>query len=178
MSLWDKRPYETAFQNWETWLKQYIQGHRGKDDYAPALQRHMDQLQSENIRKDKDLASTSMELLSQKELLKEVRHELQSLKKGELSTSRIAELCKRIDEQLDTQESWETFESYFDALHNDLFKLLREQYPKLTQTEIQLCSMIRMNLSNKEIATILNILPDSVKKAKQRLRKKLLTVGY
>jgi len=169
----DRRAYETAFQTWETWLKQYIQGRRGKEDYAPALQRHMDQLQSDNIRKDKDLASTSMELLSQKELLKEVRHELQSFKKGEINTSRINELCNRIDEQLDTQEGWETFEFYLDALHNDLFKQLRERYPKLTQTEIQLCSMIRMNLSNKEIAHKLHISTRGVETRRYRLRKKL-----
>ena len=52
---------------------------------------------------------------------------------------------------------------------------LKEQNPNLTSYELRLCAYMKSNLSTKEIATILNIQPDSVKKAKQRLRKKVLT---
>ncbi len=45
--------------------------------------------------------------------------------------------------------------------------------PSLTAYELRLCTYLKTNLSTKEIATILNITPDSVKKAKHRLRKKL-----
>ena len=50
---------------------------------------------------------------------------------------------------------------------------LRVRYPMLTSYDIRLCTYLRANLSTKEIATILNITPDSVKKAKHRLRKKI-----
>ncbi|MEL6654165.1 MAG: FGGY family carbohydrate kinase, partial [Bacteroidota bacterium] len=93
----NKSAYEAAFHHWESWLRQYIQARRGKDDYTPALQRHMDQLQAENIRKDKDLASTSMNLLAQKELLREIRHTLQAVKRDEVSHRQINLLCKQID---------------------------------------------------------------------------------
>lgn len=50
---------------------------------------------------------------------------------------------------------------------------LKARYPRLTSYDIRLCTYLKANLSTKEIATLLNITPDSVKKAKHRLRKKL-----
>ncbi len=50
---------------------------------------------------------------------------------------------------------------------------LRSQYPRLTAHDLRLCTYLKANLSTKEIATLMNISPDSTKKAKHRLRKKL-----
>ena len=50
---------------------------------------------------------------------------------------------------------------------------LKRQFPLLTAYDLRLCTYLKANLSTKEIATLLNITPDSVKKAKHRLRKKL-----
>lgn len=50
---------------------------------------------------------------------------------------------------------------------------LKACYPELTAYDLRLCTYLKANLSTKEIATLLNITPDSVKKAKHRLRKKL-----
>lgn len=57
---------------------------------------------------------------------------------------------------------------------NQRFQLqLKSRFPLLTSYDIRLCTYLKSNLSTKEIATLLNITPDSVKKAKHRLRKKL-----
>ena len=50
---------------------------------------------------------------------------------------------------------------------------LKACYPGLTAYDLRLCTYLKANLSTKEIATLLNITLDSVKKAKHRLRKKL-----
>lgn len=50
---------------------------------------------------------------------------------------------------------------------------LKARYPQLTSYDIRLCTYLKSNFSTKEIATLLNITPDSVKKAKHRLRKKI-----
>ena len=50
---------------------------------------------------------------------------------------------------------------------------LKNEYPELTAYDLRLCTYLKSNLSTKEIATLFNITPDSVKKAKHRLRKKL-----
>jgi len=43
----------------------------------------------------------------------------------------------------------------------------------LTAYEIRLCAYLHLQLSGKEIATLLNIDPPSVRKAKMRLKKKM-----
>ncbi len=50
---------------------------------------------------------------------------------------------------------------------------LKSRFPGLTSYDVRLCTYLKSNLSTKEIATLLNITPDSVKKAKHRLRKKM-----
>lgn len=50
---------------------------------------------------------------------------------------------------------------------------LKHQYPVLTPYDLRLCTYLKSNLTTKEISLLLNITPDSVKKAKHRLRKKL-----
>ncbi|OEK07437.1 hypothetical protein BFP71_00060 [Roseivirga misakiensis] len=51
---------------------------------------------------------------------------------------------------------------------------IKQRYPHLTAYDLRLCTYLKANLSTKEIATLLNITPDSVKKAKHRLRKKII----
>ena len=58
--------------------------------------------------------------------------------------------------------------------NDEFINKLKKRYPKLTVYDLRLCTYLKANLSTKEIATILNITPDSAKKAKHRLRKKLL----
>lgn len=57
---------------------------------------------------------------------------------------------------------------------NNLFQeKLKKGYTDLTSYDLRLCTYLKGNLSTKEIAMLLNITPDSVKKAKHRLRKKI-----
>ena len=51
--------------------------------------------------------------------------------------------------------------------------LLKARYATLTAYDLRLCTYLKANLTTKEIAMLLNITPDSVKKAKHRLRKKM-----
>lgn len=47
------------------------------------------------------------------------------------------------------------------------------KHPNLTQNELKLCAYLRINLSSKEIAQMLNISPESLITKRYRLRKKL-----
>ena len=70
-------------------------------------------------------------------------------------------------------KDWEVFKSYFSEVHNNFDNKLKTIYKDITEKEIRLASFLRMNLSTKEIASMLNVLPDSVLKSKYRLKKKL-----
>lgn len=70
-------------------------------------------------------------------------------------------------------KDWEVFKSYFTEVHNNFDMKLKAVYPEISEKEIRLASFLRMNLSTKEIASMLNVLPDSVLKSKYQLKKKL-----
>ena len=69
--------------------------------------------------------------------------------------------------------NFETFFSNFEKLYPNFKITLYNLVPNLTTNELKLCAFLRLNLSSKEISNLLNITPESVNKARYRLRKKL-----
>jgi DNA-binding CsgD family transcriptional regulator len=65
------------------------------------------------------------------------------------------------------------FENLFDQAHENFFRRLKLAYPDLTPSDFRLCAYLRMNLSSKEIAPLLNISIRGVEEKRYRLRKKL-----
>jgi DNA-binding CsgD family transcriptional regulator len=75
------------------------------------------------------------------------------------------------DEHL--EQDWEQFVYHFDQVHSGFFRRLREQYPQLTPKDHRLCAYLRMNLTTKEIAPLLNISVRGVEIGRYRLRRKM-----
>lgn len=71
------------------------------------------------------------------------------------------------------EKDWLAFTTSFDEVHNNYLKGLKAKYVNLTAYNLRLAALVKLGLSNKEIAQILNISPEGVKKAKQRLKEKL-----
>lgn len=65
------------------------------------------------------------------------------------------------------------FFSNFEKIYPDYGHALHKIIPDMTANELKLCAFLRLNLSSKEIASLFNISPDSVNKARYRLRKKM-----
>ncbi len=152
--------------------------HRQK---ARETQQTIDQLQREKLQtevahKNAELASTTMHLLQKKELIHQLEQEFGRIRKKAQnpdlrhSVKRIQTLL-RDDSQLD--QDWEQFFQHFDQVHEDFFKRLRERFPDLTPKDHQLCAYLRMNLTTKEIAPLMNISVRGVEISRYRLRKKL-----
>ena len=60
-----------------------------------------------------------------------------------------------------------------ELIHKDFHAKLEAAYPDLTELDKRLATLLRINLSSKEIASLMNIAPKSVEIARYRLRKKL-----
>lgn len=71
------------------------------------------------------------------------------------------------------KDYWRQFEKRFNSLHPDFSRRLSEKYPKLTRSDIEFCSLLKMNLSNKEIAAMLQISHESAITKKYRIKKKM-----
>jgi tetratricopeptide (TPR) repeat protein len=88
--------------------------------------------------------------------------------------TKIGQLVKELDTNLQKDEEWDEFMNFFKEIHPDFIKNLSSTSTfVLTSAELRLAMLLRLNLSSKEIAAILRVTPDSVRVARYRLRKKI-----
>jgi DNA-binding CsgD family transcriptional regulator len=126
--------------------------------------------------KNSELASSAMHLVKKGELLTKMKAELAQIMKGVDNPQVITDLKKMIrslseDDNMDKE--WESFAKHFDKVHSDFVVALKEAHPTITPNEVKLCAYLRMNLSTKEIAQLMNISVRGVEISRYRLRKKI-----
>lgn len=134
------------------------------------------QLEEDVIHKSKELANYTMLLVKKRELLSDMHDELKTLKdtvRSDASKQIVRDLIRKINANLQNEEHIQVFEANFERVHHEFFAQLKSTFSDLTQKELQLCAFVRMNLTNKEIASILNISVRGVETARYRLRKRL-----
>jgi DNA-binding CsgD family transcriptional regulator len=134
-----------------------------------------EKLEAEVQHKTTELASTAMHLVKKGELLTKIKEELTKLKKRSADLKELEEvkkLLKILQEEDKMDEDWEHFAFHFDKVHADFLRELKNKYPKLSPNELKLCAYLRMNLSSKEIAQLMNISVRGVEISRYRLRKK------
>jgi DNA-binding CsgD family transcriptional regulator len=135
-----------------------------------------EKLRIEMINRNKELANQTMHLIRKNRSLVKVKEELQKIRKNmaeEIPEEKISSIITRIDKDIDNKKQWEVFESYFDKVHEDFLNRLKTSYPSLTPKELRLCAYLRMNISTKEIAPLMNISIRGVEICRYRVRKKL-----
>ena len=130
--------------------------------------------QQEIEHKQKELTSQTLHLVQKNTFIQELMENLESIKnspeKFKMEFRRIVMLLKKENA---SDKDWEVFKTYFADVHNDFDQKLKTLYADISEKEIRLAAFLRMNLTTKEIAATLNVLPDSILKSKYRLKKKL-----
>ncbi|WP_299099330.1 LuxR C-terminal-related transcriptional regulator [uncultured Winogradskyella sp.] len=132
-----------------------------------------DALQNDIKLKSKQLANNAMALVKKNESLQEIKKELMINKDGFQNYYAYKKLLKRVDNSIVLKDEWEVFEYNFNQVHDEFFVKLKQQNPKLTPKDLKICAYIKMNLSSKEIAPLLNISVRGVETHRYRLKKKL-----
>lgn len=82
-----------------------------------------------------------------------------------------------MEESLNDQADWLLFESHFNSAHQNFIDRLRQQYSDITTGDLRICCLLRMNLSTKEIASLLNVSIRAIELRRYRLRKRLSLDG-
>ncbi len=125
--------------------------------------------------KNKQLTTHSLHLVQKNENLKELKQHITAIQNNSngKTDKKLRNLQNMVDYSFNLDEDWDEFKHYFEEVHTGFFKALKEHSPHLTTNELRLSALVKLNLTIKEIATIMNISPDSVKTARYRLRKKL-----
>ncbi len=135
-----------------------------------------EQLELELASKSRELANSAMSIVYKNELLNTVHDELLQLRDGDgrkLSNEQLRKINKIIEDARSDERDWNIFEESFNETHENFFKKLKADYPELVPNDLKLCAYLRMNMSSKEIASLLNITTRGVEIRRYRLRKKL-----
>jgi len=142
-----------------------------KDEEIDKL--YNEKLQTELNLKNDQLTSITMQLVKNKEFIQNVQEKIEAtLDKGG-SKQELKRIISTIDQELSDEDYWEKFAYHFDQVHGNYLEKLSQQDIKLSPREIKLAAFLRMNMSSKEIAKLLNITTRGVELARYRLRKKL-----
>lgn len=120
--------------------------------------------------KSRELSNAALNLIRKNEVLQRLKDDLLDAKNEPRALQKIIRL---IDEHLEGDHDWEIFEESFNRVHDDFFKRLMHDFPDLTPGDLRLAAYLKMNLSSKEIAPLLNISVRGVENKRYRLRKKL-----
>jgi len=132
----------------------------------------------------KDLENKNLQLISstnfisqRNEYLKSLRNKIKTLeenKDSNESSEFISKNIKRnIDNIINSEKTFESFEKQFTKVYPDFFKKLIEKHGKLTSTDLRLCAYLRMNQNSSEIAQITGASIRTIESQRYRLRKKL-----
>lgn len=127
------------------------------------------QLNSEIESKNRELTLTTMSIIKKNEILNAIKKELVDTKTGES----CKKVIKTIDKNLNDKKDWEFLEEAFNNADKDFLKKIKNIHPTLTPNDLRFCAYLRLNLSSKEIAPLLNISVRSVEIKRYRLRKKM-----
>ncbi len=133
-------------------------------------------LEKEIESKEKEQKKVALSIIRKNEILSKLKAEIEILKLKPEETLKYTDLNTLkilILENLNIENERKSFDRYIKELNNTFFQNLEKKYPGLTDNEKKLCSLLRLKLTSKEIASILNITPKSVEVNRYRLRKKM-----
>lgn len=130
-----------------------------------------EQLTNEFDAKNRELAVSTMNLIKKNELLSMIKDDLKkTTQEGDKS---IKSVITTISKNISEEDNWNIFKEAFDNADKDFLKKVKTAHPLLTPNDLRLCAYLRLNLSSKEIAPLLNISVRSVEIKRYRLRKKM-----
>ncbi len=145
------------------------------------VQEEIEQIKQENLLKEiklknHELASSTLLLVQKNQTINTLRNkfdELNEIIKNPTVKRELRKIVSIFRDDLNLEEDWDKFGLYFDQVHRDFNRKLKSRYPNLTTKDHKLCAYLKMNLTTKEIAPLLNISVRGVEISRYRLRKKL-----
>lgn len=135
-----------------------------------------DKHQTEIEYKNAELASSTMNLINKNIFIAQIKSNLTSISKKSKSDEvkdELSRIKKEIEKNISNDEDWDQFTFHFNSVHGDFTRRLTSDFENLSAQDLRLSSYLRLNLSTKEIAHLLNISVRGVEISRYRLRKKL-----
>ncbi len=134
-----------------------------------------DKLASEVNTKNSELMSKAAQMAHKITILSSIKDQLEVIRQAtETEKEKLLRGMKNtIEHEIEDSKAWEQFTMYFDEINHNFSKEILKQHPDLTPNDLRICVLLRLNLSTKEIAALLNISKEGVEKGRYRLKKRL-----
>ncbi len=163
-----------AYNYWYSSLDRTLVEEGSNQQHTRDYKKQYYSLSKELDRKSKDLAKFSMHLAQKNDFIKNLKTEIEKIKFGSGSTHSkdLEKLSAKIDTYLHQNKDWEVFEEHFNIVNDDFFQKLKSQFENLSTQDAKLCVLIKLKLTNKEIANQLNLSVRGVETKRYRLKKK------
>lgn len=125
--------------------------------------------------KNRELSSYTVNFVRKNKLFEDLIESIQEIKKRSSSAVNkdLITLEKTVKKHIQVDQDWEDFKLRFENVHQGFFDKLHKKFPSLTNNDLRLSVLVKMNFSIKEIGDMFGISPESVKTARYRLKKKL-----
>jgi len=108
------------------------------------------------------------------DLIDQLNRELDERTHGQqVGTEKIKMLEQLQNNVILTEDDWSRFKDIFESVHTNFFARLRSKYSGLTQAELRLVALTKLNMTTREMAAMLGISPETIRQTRWRLRKKL-----
>ncbi|WP_345214088.1 tetratricopeptide repeat protein [Mucilaginibacter gynuensis] len=134
----------------------------------------------EKNKADVDLKNATYELIrytqniqEKNDLIQNFKTEIDQLSVQYADDKRVEQLNDLMQTHIMTDKKWNEFKQLFMKVHPGFFPQLKEAYPNISETDVRMLSLIKLGINNREMSNMLGITNEGVKKAKQRLRKKM-----
>lgn len=149
---------------------------KSESAFANSIDRNLNeenaQLNEALVTKERELTALTMQLANIQDSIVFILDKY-SIELKENNDSRFLSIAKEIRSILSQKDYWTEFMIKFTQIHPNFNTNIKEKYPILTSKDISFCSLIKLNLSNKEIANLLQVSHESVITKKYLLKKKL-----
>lgn len=134
-----------------------------------------EKLATEIETKNNELMSKAVQMAHKNEMLSGIKDNLETIKTATDAdrTKALRSLTRTLETEIENKENWEEFLLYFNQVNRDFITELQKKHPNLTQNDLRMCALTRLNMSNREMATLLNISITAVEKSRYRLKKRL-----
>ena len=138
------------------------------------------QLEVELKHKSSELSDSAMNLVRKNDMLQAIDQNMEQLSESVRREEAKARLVKKIGDirkeikmHMNDDDNWNKFEENFNLVYDNFSQKIMEAFPQLKKSDLKLCVYLRMGLSSKEMASLLNTSVRSIETARYRLRKKL-----
>lgn len=130
--------------------------------------------ESELEHSKRELATSTFQILDKNKILADIKESISTLKPSNIEEKIIFKrIIKKISTNINLDSDWQQFKIHFEKVNTGFFEKLQNQYPELSQGDLRVCAYIRINLSSKEIAQMMNISSSGINKRLYRIRKKM-----